>query len=325
MSTLLLSTGLILFGLGIGKLVQLSYRFEAIRFPISLDALRLWLQRAALLCLNPITVIGAIWIIRFDHSRITLLPILGLFAVFSGGFWAVALSRLLRHDDSRRGSTFVCGAITNVGSIGGLTCYLFLGETGYALAPFYTLFVPLAQYCVGFSVAKLYSPMFATADPPLAPLKKIVVDPFILVSMASTLAGCLVNVSGVTRPTFWKGLNQVAIPLSTTLLLISAGLTMRVSSMTRYRLECAAMAGIKFVLLPSVVTFSGFLLGFREIMDGIPLKILLILSCMPVGFLALVPPVLYQLDVDLANSCWLFTTGLLIIVLPGLYLLMGVI
>jgi hypothetical protein len=324
MTKLFLSIGLILFGLGIGKLIQLGYRSQVIDFPIPLHELRLWLQKIALLFLNPITVIGAIWIIRFDHSRIILLPLLGLFAVVTGGFCALALSRLLRHDDSRRGSTFVCGAITNVGAIGGLTCYLFLGEGGYALTPFYTLLVPLAQYCVGFSVAKFYSPMFPSTDP-LARLKKIVADPFILVSMASTLAGCLANVSGFQRPAFYKGLNQVAIPLSTSLLLVSAGLTMRVSSVGTYRLECAAMAGIKFLLLPGMVTLFGFLLGFREIMDGVPLKILLILSAMPVGFLALVPPVLYHLDADLANSCWLFTTGLLIIVLPGLYFLMKVI
>ena len=63
-----------------------------IDFPMPLDGLRLWLQKIALLFLNPITVIGAIWIIRFDHSRIMLLPLLGLFAVVTGGFWALGLS-----------------------------------------------------------------------------------------------------------------------------------------------------------------------------------------------------------------------------------------
>jgi hypothetical protein len=41
---------------------------------------------------------------------------------------------------------------------------------------------------------------------------------------------------------------------------------------------------------------------------------------MPVAFNALIPPSLYNLDLDLANSCWLVSTSLLIFVLPALYL-----
>jgi hypothetical protein len=39
----------------------------------------------------------------------------------------------------------------------------------------------------------------------------------------------------------------------------------------------------------------------------------LILASMPVGFIAMVPPTIYDLDIDLANACWLITnTGLLL-------------
>jgi predicted permease len=49
---------------------------------------------------------------------------------------------------------------------------------------------------------------------------------------------------------------------------------------------------------------------------GLPLKVVIILSAMPVAFNALIPPSIYELDLDLANSCWFFTTPLLIVVLP---------
>jgi predicted permease len=39
---------------------------------------------------------------------------------------------------------------------------------------------------------------------------------------------------------------------------------------------------------------------------------------MPVAFTALIPPSIYDLDIDLANSCWFITTSLLMAVLPGL-------
>lgn len=47
-----------------------------------------------------------------------------------------------------------------------------------------------------------------------------------------------------------------------------------------------------------------------------PLKVIGIPSSVPVGFIALVPPSLYKLDVDLANSAWLITTALLAVVIP---------
>lgn len=37
---------------------------------------------------------------------------------------------------------------------------------------------------------------------------------------------------------------------------------------------------------------------------------------MPVGFTALVPPSIYDLDVDFANAGWMVTTALLIVVIP---------
>lgn len=85
------------------------------------------------------------------------------------------------------------------------------------------------------------------------------------------------------------------------------------------------MAAIKFLILPAAVTSVGILLDYGKMLDGLPLKVLIILSSMPVGFLALVPPVLYDLDVDLANSCWLFTTALLAMVLLELHVIVNLI
>jgi predicted permease len=131
--------------------------------------------------------------------------------------------------------------------------------------------------------------------------------------------------AGLQRPTFFKALNQILIPLATTLLLTSAGLTMRFSSFWKYRKECIAMAAIKFLILPAAVTAIAVFLAYGKIMGGLPLKVLIIVSSMPVGFLALVPPVLYDLDVDLANSCWLFTTALLAVVLLELHVIVTLI
>ena len=50
-----------------------------------------------------------------------------------------------------------------------------------------------------------------------------------------------------------------------------------------------------------------------------------ILSSMPIAFTALIPPSIYDLDLDLANSCWFFTTALLAVVLPVLLVIINLI
>ena len=95
---------------------------------------------------------------------------------------------------------------------------------------------------------------------------------------------------------------------------------MRFSSIREYLKESLAVAGIKFLLVPVTITGLAWVLGYCRIDNGLPFKVVMLLSAMPVAFNALVPPSLYDLDIDLANACWMLSTLSLIIVLPVLYI-----
>ena len=86
-----------------------------------------------------------------------------------------------------------------------------------------------------------------------------------------------------------------------------------------YIKECVSVSIIKFALEPVSITSLAYLIGFGKIDGGLPLKVVIILSSMPVAFNALIPPSIYDLDLDLANSCWFFPTALLVVVLPALF------
>jgi len=73
---------------------------------------------------------------------------------------------------------------------------------------------------------------------------------------------------------------------------------------------------IKSLIVPAAAVSLGFAFGLHHIANGLPIQVVLILSTMPVGFTALVPPTLYNLDLDLANTNWLFSTASLIITVP---------
>lgn len=143
-------------------------------------------------------------------------------------------------------------------------------------------------------------------------------DPFIIVAVSSLVLGGVLNFSGLERPGIYKTVNAVLIPLATIMLLASIGLALKFRKVKDYAKECVSVSVIKFVFVPLIVTTAAFLLGYRDISGGLPLKVVLILSSMPVAFSALIPPSIYDLDLDLANSCWFVTTSLLVLVLPAL-------
>jgi hypothetical protein len=141
---------------------------------------------------------------------------------------------------------------------------------------------------------------------------------------AITLGG-LLNLSDVQRPEFYATITSVFVPIMTVLLMTSIGMAMKFHKIGSYLRECLSISLIKFVLVPVLVSLPAYFLGYGDIQNGLPLKVVLILSSMPVAFNALIPPSIYNLDLDLANSCWFFTTALLVVVLPVLLLVINLI
>jgi predicted permease len=313
--------GLIVSGLLIGYGIQALVRRKVLDLPLPLlDRLRRFLVKLVLLFINPITIVGAIWTIRMKDGRLVAFPFLEVLAILLGGFLALGASKILKLDRRKTGSMFACGFFTNTLSIGGLICFVFLGEMGFALVAFYRVFEEFMYYGVGFPIARLYSADAHEKETWQDKLKRLGTDVFVLISLISLFTGGVLNLSGLKRPEVYQMINSVLIPLGTLALLISIGLAMRIKTIQDYLEGCVVISGIKLLIVPVILTLTAFLLGYGEIENGLPLKVVMILSSMPVAFTALVPPSLYGLDIDLANSCWLFSTSLLIVVLPVLYI-----
>jgi predicted permease len=322
MSKFLFTFGVIAFGLFSGYTLQILIQRGIVRLPMETERLRKLILRAVLVLFLPVTVVGAVWSVKIDDPRILTLPFLGAFALFSGGVFALGFSKILKLTRQQTGALFVCGSFTNIGAIGGLICYVFLGETGFGFTPIYRLFEEVIYYGIGFPVARMYAPGQRERETVSNRFRNLLFDPFVIISVLSLAVGGALNVSGLPRPEFYRAVNAILIPMTTIGFLFPIGLAMKVSMVRRYVKECVGLSLIKFVIVPAGITGLGWLLGYRHIADGLVLKVVLVLSSMPVAFMALIPPTLYDLDVDLANSCWLITTGLLIIVLPVLFLML---
>jgi hypothetical protein len=314
---------IITFGLALGYVLQVLVNRDVIRIRWTLDDLRKMLQKVALLFLNPVAIVGAIWIVKIQNVALAALPFLGFLALLTGGLSALGVARILRLGPQKTGALFPCGSFTNIGSIGALVCFVFLGERGFALVPIYKLFEETSYYAIGFPIAKYYSGGVQGRESTADRLRTLSKDPFILVAVCSLVLGGCLSFSGIPRPEVYGQINGIFVPLATILLLTSIGLAMKFKSVGLYLRECISIAAIKFLVVPLLISASAYALGLGRIDGGLPLKVVIILSSMPVAFNALIPPSIYELDLDLANSCWFFTTASLIVVLPLLWLVVN--
>lgn len=321
MLKLLFSLGLIAFGLTLGYSLQRLVEKGTIRLPVTIPELRKLLQKIGLLFFMSISFMGAIWIIKVDNLRIAALPFLGVFILLLGGVMALGAARIFSLTRKQTGSFYACGSFTNIGSIGALVVFMFLGEKGFALVPLYKLFEEVIYFVIGFPITKYFSSEETEKEAFLTRLEKVFTDIFVLTALLAIFTGGTLNVLGIPRPSFFNAVNSMFIPTGTVILLISIGLAMRFSGVKKYLKECLVIGSIKFILLPLTAFIIGYFIGFAKIDNGLPLKVVLIVASMPVAFIALIPPSIYDLDMDLSNACWLITTLALVFVLPVIYFL----
>lgn len=321
MQKLLFSLALIVTGLVCGYLWQHWAKRKGPRQEGSIPAIRKLLQKIGLLFFMPISFVAAVWVVSFADIRVAFLPAIGAGSLLLGGLFGLAAASLMKKDGSQKGVLFCCGSFTNIGSIGALIAFVFLGETGFGLVALYKMFEEIVYYTIGFPIARYYSG--AKNDATFRQrVMEISRDPFVRAAFGAFVCGLTLNLSGIPRPAFFETLNGFFVPCGTFILLVSIGLGMRFSSVGNYLVEGLLISLIKFVAIPLIAVSTTFALGFGDINNGLPLKVVLIASSMPVAFTALVAASIYDLDLDLANSCWLITTGSLVIVLPWLsYLL----
>lgn len=318
----LLSTIALMFSaLAAGYLLRVLIERRILRLPFGLLNIRKMLQTVAMLFFIPLTFLGAVWIVNLDNIKILALPFIEVFVIVLGGSLAYGFARAQGLTRRQTGPYIVTGAFANVGSIGGLISYMFLGEAAFALVGLYKLFEELMFFAFALPLAKSFSLEHEANDSLGLRFKKVLTDPFVIVPLSGLAIGLILNLAGVPRPEFYSRVNSIFIPMIPVLLLLSIGIAMRFGSIRKYFWKSAIIALIRQIMVPAAAVGISLALGFGTIAGGLPLKVVLILSCMPVAFIAMVPPTIYDLDVELANSNWLMTNGLLVVLVPVLYFL----
>jgi len=323
MDKVLLSLALIISGLTLGYILQNLDRRAIVSLPVPVADLRKLLQKAGLLFFMPISFLGAVWIVSFENVRVVLLPVVGLCALLFGGILGLAAARLLGKSNRDKGVLYCCGSFTNIGSVGSLVCYFFFGEPGFALVALYKMFEEITYYTIGFPITRYYSGATDDGKSTLSRLRGVFTDPFVIAAFTAFFLGLFLNLAHIPRPPLFEIITAVCVPAGTFILLVSIGLGMRFSRVSKYIPESTAVSIIKFIAVPIFGCSLAYLFGLHHLSDGLIFKVVLVVTSMPVAFNALVAASIYDLDLDMANSCWLVTTLGLIAILPLLYFILS--
>jgi len=317
---IVLSLAIIIIGLSLGKALNwLSHQ----RWPSSKATIEKSISgmtKSALLVLNPLVLIGVFWIVDIQQASLYYLPILGILCLVLGGLFAVGFAKAMKLDSKKTGSMFISGTFYNWGSFGMLFCFMILGQQSLVFVTMFRLLEELIYYTVAFPMAKIYGSKQQDGKKTVKTSGlRIFADPFILTAVSAILIGGTLNISSLGRPDFYEMLINILVPLAILMLVIPVGYHMRFMAAQNYLKESLSISIVKFIMVPICIVPIAFAIGLGDMYDGMLIKVILIMSAMPPAFMSLIPPKLYGLDVDLANSSWLISTGLLIIVLPVLY------
>lgn len=322
MQSLMLTFTIITVSLCAGYAVQRAHRRGKLFFQTDLLQVRKRMQSFALFVCMPVSAMLSLWGLPEPSPMYALFPLLGLVAWVTGGLAGLGLARVLCLNPAQSGSVFCCATLTNIAGIGGLVCVLFWGEQSIALVALYRMCEEVYYFGIVYPVARSFGEDRRSVRF-VAGLRYLAHDRVLILILLTIGLGFGLNVLGVPRPVICGFLASGIMVFATMLFLGAIGMSLRVSHMGQYTRQWLGLSLCKFVCVPIVVCSLAYWCGFGNIDDGLPLKVVCVLSAMPVAMNALVPPTLFGLDVDLANTCWLGTTAALVLVLPLIMLVVN--
>lgn len=279
-----------------------------------------WIKLITLSAVLPWPILFTFWSIKSIPAGLMVIPFLGVGSLIIGGLSAYAIIRIIKIAPDKAGSLFVCGMMTNLGIIGGLIGMLFFGNEGFLTVQLFTMFEVFTYYLIGFPISQQIGRGDGRRFHFDAGL--LIKKPMSLIPLSAIIIGLIFRGFRIPAPEILSSISSVIVPLVTGLIGFSIGLTLKVSRIRHYRREAAIVALIKFLIIPGIIIPLAALLGLPGMLGGVAFKMVIFLSFGPVALIALIPPQIYGLDLDLANSGWLVTSAVHLLIVPLLILIL---
>lgn len=315
---LMLSIGSVAFGYFVKRMILALYSTKTqglLDFSKKLKLITMFV-------INPIPILSSFWTFSFQRQSILFFPFLGILFTIVSALGTLIFIKVFSIESKKAASVFCSGMFSNIMTFGGLTAFILFGVEGYSLIQLFNLFIGPINYLVGYPMS--YQISIGGSKSFKLSTKVFKSRPYVLIPITALLIGMLFNTLGVKQPVLVPQLRSMLIPFVTGSMGVSIGLTLNLGRITSYIKEIGVIFLIKFLVSPLVMAFIAYVFGLHTMMNGIPFKVTVIASAMPVAFNALIPPSIYGFDLDLANSAWVTTTLAFAVVLPILYVVLRI-
>jgi len=301
------------------------------------------IKLTAIFIMPPISLI-AFW--GFEHPfsfNLLLLPLSATILTVINMFIAKVFCKFHNLDRKQAGSFVTSAMFSNVGyTAGSFVVFALLGEEGFAFSVLYVMYFSLCFYTLGFYVARHFGKTKTFETIERKKMKLSMLNPGVLISIAAKflrslaikddgrrrmrdvlmdnvhlypLAGIFIALIlkgiHIPRPPALDFLNSILIPLSSFIWMFSVGLMFKFSSIKKYIREVFSISVIKFLISPILTLGIIAILRVDTYVNEVASKMIFIQSFMPVAVSSLMLPSLFNLDQDLSNASWAFTTILL--------------
>lgn len=276
------------------------------------------LLRINIILLEPLIVVWCVWGLELSGTLL-LLPFFGLLLVLCGLCAGIMAAPLLDLAEKRRSTFLISASLGNHGfTMGGILCYLFLGEQGLGLSVILVLyFIPYVYGCI-FPYAKAAAS--AGQHEQKSIFREYILDArnMPLVALAATV---VLHVLGIRRPAIAVPVDLL-LALSIALYYLTLGINFISGNLRGLLREHLCLAGIKFLVVPLVTAGILFVVPCDQSVKAV----ILLQACMPAAVYSVVTAVLFELDAPFASSLFVVNTAFFLgVVLPLLFFVKGLI
>lgn len=273
------------------------------------------LTRTGLIWLDPANIILALWGQSFADHRVLLLPAVGTVLTCIPAVLMAGLARSRAIPRDRAGALVATSMFSNQGpTFGTFLAFVLAGERGFAAASMYTLYFYPLFFTVGLLVGRSYG-----AGARVSGWRVFVEnfrDPAGRNCLLAVVAGILLSTVGPARPRLLEYLPDFTVPITTFVYLAGIGMTLDFSRVRTSLRGSYAVGLLKFAFGPALGLVTIAVLAHFGLTERLWSQVIFIQNCMPAAIFALVMVNLFDLDRDLANTIWLLTNGLGIVLSP---------
>ena len=271
--------------------------------------------------LTTILSVLSFWVLPLSWSLL-LLPLFGFYLVLFPG--AIGYALFARHltDYLDRGAYVASAMLANLGTLGGVCAFILYNETGFAYTQLIGAFQNMLLCLVVFPYARFCqrkaAGLAAEHRSRLRDLRDMFLTPnqMCLVGM---ILGLVLNACGVARPAAFGPVFQSLVHIGAWSAMLPVGFLLSFGAARKNLGRIKSLTFLRFLLMPIVTYFIVKAL----VADPILRHTIIILSCCPTAINAVLASRLYKLNVDLAATSFLVTTGAyLLVIFPILFFLM---